>query len=96
MEKFKVLYKPRTLLKGECLRGLILLYVYDETDRRLVVLAGFSPHEVHDHESFFGWVLPTLRTSEFVVLQLVGLDAAVVSDHPSHAYRAVLMFQGRT
>ncbi|GAA5944356.1 uncharacterized protein JCM15063_006571 [Sporobolomyces koalae] len=54
MEKFKVLYKPRTLLKG------------------------FSPHEVHDHDSFFGWVLPTLRTSEFVVLQLVGLDAAVL------------------
>ncbi|GAA5900728.1 uncharacterized protein JCM6883_004637 [Sporobolomyces salmoneus] len=53
-EKFQVLYKPRTLLKG------------------------FSPHEVHDHESFFGWVLPTLKTSEFVVLQLVGLDAAVL------------------
>ncbi|GAA6059229.1 hypothetical protein JCM10212_006622 [Sporobolomyces blumeae] len=54
LERFQVLYKPRTLLKG------------------------FSPHEVHDHESFFGWVLPTLRTSEFVVLQLVGLDAAVL------------------
>ncbi|KPV72603.1 uncharacterized protein RHOBADRAFT_29756 [Rhodotorula graminis WP1] len=53
-EKFKVLYAPRTMLKG------------------------FSPHEVHDHESFFGWVMPTLRTSEFVVLQLVGLDAAVL------------------
>ncbi|GAA5948371.1 hypothetical protein JCM3765_001391 [Sporobolomyces pararoseus] len=53
-EKFRVLYKPRTLLKG------------------------FSPHEVHDHESFFGWILPTLKTSEFVVLQLVGLDAAVL------------------
>ncbi|GAA6025636.1 hypothetical protein JCM11491_007153, partial [Sporobolomyces phaffii] len=53
-ERFKVLYKPRTLLKG------------------------FSPHEVHDHESFFGWIMPTLRTSEFVVLQLVGLDAAVL------------------
>ncbi|GAA5866760.1 hypothetical protein JCM1840_004257 [Sporobolomyces johnsonii] len=54
VERFKVLYAPRTLLKG------------------------FSPHEVHDHESFFGWILPTLRTSEFVVLQLVGLDAAVL------------------
>ncbi|GAA5899660.1 hypothetical protein JCM8208_000621 [Rhodotorula glutinis] len=53
-DKFKVLYAPRTMLKG------------------------FSPHEVHDHESFFGWVMPTLRTSEFVVLQLVGLDAAVL------------------
>lgn len=40
--------------------------------------AGFSPHEVHDTESFFGWILPTLRTSEFTVLQIVGLDAAVV------------------
>lgn len=39
---------------------------------------GFSPHEVHDKQSFFGWILPTLRTSEFTVLQIVGLDAAVV------------------
>ncbi|GAA6009728.1 hypothetical protein JCM10207_004170 [Rhodosporidiobolus poonsookiae] len=54
VERFKVLYSPRTLLKD------------------------FSPHEVHDHDSFFGWILPTLRTSEFVVLQLVGLDAAVL------------------
>ncbi|GAA5902674.1 hypothetical protein JCM6882_004039 [Rhodosporidiobolus microsporus] len=54
VERFKVLYSPRTLLKG------------------------FSPHEVHDHDSFFGWIRPTLRTSEFVVLQLVGLDAAVL------------------
>ncbi|GAA6030870.1 hypothetical protein JCM8097_008916 [Rhodosporidiobolus ruineniae] len=54
VERFKVLYAPRTLLKG------------------------FSPHEVHDHSSFFGWLVPTLRTSEFVVLQLVGLDAAVL------------------
>ncbi|BGP55728.1 hypothetical protein JCM8202v2_003335 [Rhodotorula sphaerocarpa] len=53
-ERFRVLYAPRTMLKG------------------------FAPHEVHDHESFFGFVLPTLRTSEFVVLQLVGLDAAVL------------------
>ncbi|GAA5824868.1 hypothetical protein JCM11251_005374 [Rhodosporidiobolus azoricus] len=54
LERFKVLYSPRTLLKG------------------------FSPHEVHDHDSFLGWIRPTLRTSEFVVLQLVGLDAAVL------------------
>ncbi|KWU44595.1 DUF221-domain-containing protein, partial [Rhodotorula sp. JG-1b] len=53
-ERFRVLYAPRTMLKG------------------------FAAHEVHDHESFFGFVLPTLRTSEFVVLQLVGLDAAVL------------------
>lgn len=39
----------------------------------------FSPHEVHVNTSFFGWILPTLRTSEYAVLQLVGLDAVVVS-----------------
>ena len=38
----------------------------------------FRSHEVHDKQSFFGWILPTLRTSEFTVLQIVGLDAAVV------------------
>ncbi|KAK4703754.1 calcium permeable stress-gated cation channel, partial [Phenoliferia sp. Uapishka_3] len=55
VEKWRVLYSPRTLLKG------------------------FSPHEVHDkRDTYFGWVLPTLRTSEFTVLQIVGLDAAVL------------------
>jgi len=39
---------------------------------------GFSPHEAHAHQAFFGWILPTIRTSEFTVLQIVGLDAAVV------------------
>lgn len=80
-EKFKVLYKPRTLLKGNKHPVLTIQSVVGE--RRLIQGAlhviGFSPHEVHDHESFFGWVLPTLKTSEFVVLQLVGLDAAVVN-----------------
>jgi hypothetical protein len=41
-------------------------------------LKGFSPHEAHSHQAFFGWIMPTLRTSEFTVLQIVGLDAAVV------------------
>lgn len=41
-------------------------------------LKGFSPHEAHSHQAFFGWILPTLRTSEFTVLQIVGLDAAVL------------------
>lgn len=40
---------------------------------------GFSPHEAHAHQAFFGWIMPTIRTSEFTVLQIVGLDAAVVS-----------------
>jgi len=39
---------------------------------------GFSPHEAHAHQAFFGWILPTIRTSEFTILQIVGLDAAVV------------------
>ncbi|KAL4242434.1 hypothetical protein ABKN59_011821 [Abortiporus biennis] len=43
------------------------------------VLKAFSPHEAHAHQAFFGWVLPTIRISEFTVLQIVGLDAAVVS-----------------
>jgi len=41
---------------------------------------GFSPHEAHAHQAFFGWIMPTIRTSEFTVLQIVGLDAAVVCD----------------
>lgn len=39
---------------------------------------GFSPTEAHAHTSFFAWIVPTIRTSEFTVLQIVGLDAAVV------------------
>ncbi|KAJ7653289.1 hypothetical protein DFH06DRAFT_530882 [Mycena polygramma] len=41
-------------------------------------LKGFSPHESHAHQTFFGWILPTIKTSEFTVLQIVGLDAAVL------------------
>ncbi|EIW76004.1 DUF221-domain-containing protein [Coniophora puteana RWD-64-598 SS2] len=41
-------------------------------------LKGFSPHEAHAPHAFFGWILPTLRISEFTVLQIVGLDAAVL------------------
>ena len=46
----------------------------------------FSPTPAHNPDlnttqgsRFFGWILPTWRTSEFTVLQTVGLDAAVVS-----------------
>jgi hypothetical protein len=63
----KVLYMPRTLLKG------------------------FSPHEVHSKSSFFGWIIPTLRTSEFTVLQIVGLDAVVVSTVP-HRHCGVTLY----
>ncbi|KAF8581445.1 DUF221-domain-containing protein [Ramaria rubella] len=41
-------------------------------------LKGFSPHEAHARQAFFGWILPTIRTSEFTILQIVGLDAAVL------------------
>ncbi|TBU46588.1 hypothetical protein BD309DRAFT_953693 [Dichomitus squalens] len=41
-------------------------------------LKGFSPHEAHAKQAFFGWILPTIRISEFTVLQIVGLDAAVL------------------
>lgn len=45
----------------------------------------FSPHEAHAHQAFFGWILPTIRTSEYTILQIVGLDAAVVrSAHPTN------------
>ena len=44
----------------------------------------FSPTPAHSPDlqnggKFLGWIIPTLRTSEFTVLQTVGLDAAVVS-----------------
>ncbi|WWC59373.1 uncharacterized protein I303_101925 [Kwoniella dejecticola CBS 10117] len=49
-------------------------------------LKDFSPTPAHSPENqrssgiskFFGWIRPTLRTSEFTVLQTVGLDAAVL------------------
>jgi len=68
----KVLYMPRTLLKG------------------------FSPHEVHSKSSFFGWILPTLRTSEFTVLQIVGLDAVVVRHSGVHFVPADFMQTDKT
>nr|XP_019005258.1 uncharacterized protein I203_02105 [Kwoniella mangroviensis CBS 8507]OCF68719.1 membrane protein [Kwoniella mangroviensis CBS 8507] len=49
-------------------------------------LKDFSPTPAHSPDTqsssgktrFFGWIRPTLRTSEFTVLQTVGLDAAVL------------------
>lgn len=40
-------------------------------------LQGFSPSQAHQAHSAWSWIVPTLRTSERVVLQIVGLDAAV-------------------
>lgn len=70
--RWPLLFAPRTQLKGTVLVFLRNI-VYEEPP------AGFSPHEAHAHGAFFGWILPTLRTSEYSVLQIVGLDAAVVS-----------------
>ncbi|KAG1727490.1 late exocytosis, associated with Golgi transport-domain-containing protein [Suillus paluster] len=42
------------------------------------MLKDFSPHEAHAHQAFFGWIIPTLKVSEYTVLQIVGLDAAVL------------------
>ncbi|KAI0720255.1 hypothetical protein C8T65DRAFT_633946 [Cerioporus squamosus] len=50
-------------------------------------LKGFSPHEAHAHLAFFGWILPTIRTSEFTILQIVGLDAAMVCGDISRTSR---------
>jgi len=49
----------------------------NDTALNLMIL-GFSPHDAHTHTSWFAWILPTIKTSEFTVLQIVGLDAAVV------------------
>jgi hypothetical protein len=43
-----------------------------------VALPAFSPHEAHMHQRFFAWIMPTIKTPELVILQIVGLDAAVV------------------
>ncbi|KAH9949754.1 hypothetical protein B0H21DRAFT_88992 [Amylocystis lapponica] len=65
--------------------GLISFFVFSYCRTRWpllfaprTILKGFSPHEAHAHQAFFGWILPTIRTSEFSVLQIVGLDAAVL------------------
>ncbi|KAF7331657.1 hypothetical protein MKEN_00045400 [Mycena kentingensis (nom. inval.)] len=50
-------------------------------------LKGFSPHEAHAHQAFFGWILPTIRTSEFTILQIVGLDAAVLLNFYKMAFK---------
>ncbi|CCM06528.1 uncharacterized protein FIBRA_08801 [Fibroporia radiculosa] len=64
-------FAPRTKLKGK--KELQdLRYFID------LIRTGFSPHEAHAHQAFFGWIFPTIRTSEFSVLQIVGLDAAVL------------------
>lgn len=73
--RWPVAYMPRTRLKGGCV----------ECRPLLIRAADFSPSLAHTSDvlkangnRFFGWIMPTLRTSDFVVLQTVGLDASVV------------------
>ncbi|EJD35911.1 DUF221-domain-containing protein [Auricularia subglabra TFB-10046 SS5] len=44
----------------------------------LLPARNFSPHEAHLGTSTSAWILPTVRVSELSVLQIVGLDAAVL------------------
>lgn len=51
----------------------------------MLTVSDFSPSLAHTSDvlkangnRFFGWIMPTLKTSDFVVLQTVGLDASVV------------------
>ena len=71
--RWPLLFAPRTKLKGTN-----FWVGHHGTNGHHVIPTGFSPHEAHVHGAFFGWILPTLRTSEYSVLQIVGLDAAVV------------------
>jgi len=70
--RWPLLFAPRTKLKGAqpC---------WKDNSRVAHFFLGFSPHEAHAHQALFGWIMPTIRISEFTVLQIVGLDAAVVS-----------------
>ena len=71
--RWPLLFAPRTKLKG---RSSLIVTLHS----LIRFMLGFSPHEAHAHQAFFGWIMPTIRTSEFTVLQIVGLDAAVVSN----------------
>ncbi|THH04916.1 hypothetical protein EW145_g5182 [Phellinidium pouzarii] len=75
----------KTQLYLSCTVGLVsfLVFSYARTRWPLLFaprtkLKGFSPHEAHAHSAFFGWIIPTIRTSEITILQIVGLDAAVL------------------
>ena len=84
--RWPLLFAPRTKLKGTC-RLLLLWHILFYNERPV----GFSPHEAHAHNAFFGWILPTLKTSEYSVLQIVGLDAAVVCHVPVELHEIHLL-----
>lgn len=72
----------RTKLKG--MFSLVTQSETGECDVNAECDPDFSPTPAHSPDvysgnRFFGWIIPTLKTSEFTVLQTVGLDAAVVS-----------------
>jgi len=69
--RWPLIFAPRTMLKGTSLAFLLHPRNSSPPD--------FSPHEAHAQQAFFGWIIPTLKVSEYTVLQIVGLDAAVVS-----------------
>jgi hypothetical protein len=77
--RWPLLFAPRTKLKGALECGVAT------TSNSL--RPGFSPHEAHAHQALFGWILPTIRTSEFTVLQIVGLDAAVLLNFYKMAFK---------
>ena len=67
-----------TLCSSHETQRLVSLTTSESATYNNLGYTGFSPHEAHAHQAFFGWIMPTIRTSEFTVLQIVGLDAAVV------------------
>ena len=67
-----------TLCSSHETQRFVSLTIRQKVPHTTTSIIGFSPHEAHAHQAFFGWIMPTIRTSEFTVLQIVGLDAAVV------------------
>ncbi|KAG8881367.1 hypothetical protein FRB97_009632 [Tulasnella sp. 331] len=62
-----------------------LLFTYCRTrwpvlfaPRTKLTAKDFSPLDAHTNRSWFAWIIPTIRISEYTVLQSVGLDAAVL------------------
>ncbi|KAH7090850.1 DUF221-domain-containing protein [Auriculariales sp. MPI-PUGE-AT-0066] len=72
-------------LSLSCGIGLFSFVVFSFCRRRWPLLFSprtklkdFSPHEAHLGNSSSAWIIPTIRISELSVLQIVGLDAAVL------------------
>ncbi|KIJ56329.1 hypothetical protein M422DRAFT_219460 [Sphaerobolus stellatus SS14] len=83
-----------TQLVLSCTLGLFSFLVFSYSRTRWPVsfaprtkLKGFSPHEAHARQAFFGWIWPTIKTSEYTILQIVGLDAAVLLNFFKMSFR---------